>query len=715
MSTTDILFNSPALHSLKRDQLVKLCRVHSLKGSGKNVELIERLKQHARTLPKDSPLSVASRSEEPTTVYDAHTDRDQSTDDGGTDQARGYQMPRPCGVAMESIPEMIEDSSSQGTVSSLRTLDNGGSGEFGTRGSKCAPSFLCHFSLSLNYYFDTASTMSSSIKALASSLGLKRGNSSKSSLAASSSSRSISSVPSTTTPEELAQHSLPCSLFSQANVVSQNGLFTSDLPMQSETARPTPDSIPLPGHSLRPGVPVPPNARLSLGLDGGAPSTASKEQEPTTTIRLISHPFNPPSYANNDPSIGRTPQLKPFKTSFDLVMGSPTNTVSGSGYPGISLWPPEDPNDERESLYPKLSLEFPLTPSATQEDDMDTDADVPIPGSLSFPTPQTPTASTRLEASTKAVEPFIFGSPLPQHKVSNAQFKTAAASVLDEMNKRLQVDGVQGVPMDMIRKLQSGAHADGVKPLLDREVHLMPKASDMTKKFEKMHEEEFRKMEGIDGFSKRRGMLPKNSGDETKRLAIVAKRKSSVVGHGAGRDRFGRRIGGETPGRLTGRVVVPRKKSRVLPGSFEDEDDGGEHGEDEKMEERRVSVGPSDGGDKNLKEDEAGKEEEERKRKEQQAIKRKLELNKAKRRSSVGVAGARGRVSVGRGGVLCEFGFSRSFPSSSQTRIHSETATQTFEIWVLILRQVPCAKCFRSRKDCSSSCRCVFKSTKGCP
>jgi hypothetical protein len=94
-----------------------------------------------------------------------------------------------------------------------------------------------------------------------------------------------------------------------------------------------------------------------------------------------------------------------------------------------------------------------------------------------------------------------------------------------------------------------------------------------------------------------------------------------------------------------------------LPGSFEEEDDGGEHGEDKKMEERKVCVDPSDGGSNNPKEDEVEKEEEERKRKEQQAIKRKLELNKAKRRSSVGVAGARGRVSVGKGGVLCEFGF----------------------------------------------------------
>lgn len=35
MSSNEILFNSPALHSLKRAQLVKICKRHGLKASGK--------------------------------------------------------------------------------------------------------------------------------------------------------------------------------------------------------------------------------------------------------------------------------------------------------------------------------------------------------------------------------------------------------------------------------------------------------------------------------------------------------------------------------------------------------------------------------------------------------------------------------------------------------------------------------------------------------
>ena len=63
--TTRILFNSPALHALKRDQLVKLCKLHSIKATGKNTELVDKLKRHAATLPPGSPLSVATRSEQP--------------------------------------------------------------------------------------------------------------------------------------------------------------------------------------------------------------------------------------------------------------------------------------------------------------------------------------------------------------------------------------------------------------------------------------------------------------------------------------------------------------------------------------------------------------------------------------------------------------------------------------------------------------------------
>lgn len=51
MSTTDILLNSAALHSLKRNQLVSLCKTHGLKGSGKSSELISKLQEYAMNNP----------------------------------------------------------------------------------------------------------------------------------------------------------------------------------------------------------------------------------------------------------------------------------------------------------------------------------------------------------------------------------------------------------------------------------------------------------------------------------------------------------------------------------------------------------------------------------------------------------------------------------------------------------------------------------------
>ncbi len=143
-TTTQILFNSPALHSLKRDQLVRLCKVHSLKANGKNIELIQRLRQHAETLPNDSPLSVAARSEVSETIPNQgiNTSEDDQRPTASLQEQDAFSFqntrPRPSEqweVVMDSIEE-VEENSSQGTVTSQRTV-KGGTGEFGTGGSKC--------------------------------------------------------------------------------------------------------------------------------------------------------------------------------------------------------------------------------------------------------------------------------------------------------------------------------------------------------------------------------------------------------------------------------------------------------------------------------------------------------------------------------------------------------------------------------------------------
>lgn len=133
--TTQILFNSPALHSLKRDQLVKLCKIHALKANGKNVEIIDRLKAHALTLPSSDPLSIATRSEDPRDSLDS-----DDVDMEPPSPSFGHSnMPRPSEqweVVMDDIEEVEGEGSQPGTLTSLKTV-SGAAGEFGTAGSKC--------------------------------------------------------------------------------------------------------------------------------------------------------------------------------------------------------------------------------------------------------------------------------------------------------------------------------------------------------------------------------------------------------------------------------------------------------------------------------------------------------------------------------------------------------------------------------------------------
>ena len=147
-STTQILFNSPALHSLKREQLQKLCKIHSIKATGKNVELIEKLKQHALTLPRDAPLSIATRSEGTPSPLNTNEVLELGDPPGPS-----YERSRPSEqweVVMDSIDEIEEASSVQGSLNSLKTIGkNQFAGEFGTTGGSMCTFLLSRVSPSL--------------------------------------------------------------------------------------------------------------------------------------------------------------------------------------------------------------------------------------------------------------------------------------------------------------------------------------------------------------------------------------------------------------------------------------------------------------------------------------------------------------------------------------------------------------------------------------
>lgn len=135
MSHNQILFNSPALHSLKRGQLVKLCKMHSLKANGKNTELIERLKRRAAELPAGA-VNFQWRDS------DDEGDADMDSDDADNDNEIMTPNPfreviqRPSEqweIVMDNIQEVEEQG--VGTLASGRNLRTPGR-EFGTGGSK---------------------------------------------------------------------------------------------------------------------------------------------------------------------------------------------------------------------------------------------------------------------------------------------------------------------------------------------------------------------------------------------------------------------------------------------------------------------------------------------------------------------------------------------------------------------------------------------------
>ncbi|KAJ8082228.1 hypothetical protein PM082_008075 [Marasmius tenuissimus] len=569
-TTTEILFNSPALHSLKRDQLVKLCKIHSIKASGKNVELIAKLKAVAETLPKDSALSIAARSEE---------EPDEDADEDGDQK-------------MDTIAELGGGSSSQGTLASHR------SGEFGTTSSKGTMS--------------TSSSVTSSIKALASSFGLKRNMTTKSTLSTVSSASTLPPLPVFPKPanypgnDELDRYAKPYSAIPEPSPSSKPKLdnFAPDsIPSAEHLAKfdfnNAAEPEPLPGHILRPGAPAPSNARLSLGQTPATPG-GKRKSGATTTIRLIA---NQMSDGDDLPSVFNwggqhdgpaTPQLKPFKTTFDLVMGSPSA--------------------EGQRIYPALPMDDLIygSPSvkASKEDKQS------LPGGM--PT----SASTSTSNPTSALSPppnepkFVFGSPDPRKRpsVTNEDFRATASSVLDEINKRLQKEGVETINSNITTTFRPGMVNEDGSP---RAVKPLPRGRGaVTDRFDRMHEKQFAKMEGIGGYVDRKATASASTGAPV----VGRKRKSSVLGPADGDS-----------------GLVGKKKSKpAVPGGFGDEEDDDEDAEEERGGKKaRVEFAEDERDVEELQ------EEQERLRREREAVKRKLAMNRERRRSS-------GRPSVGR-------------------------------------------------------------------
>ncbi|KAF8909670.1 hypothetical protein CPB84DRAFT_1743704 [Gymnopilus junonius] len=634
-----ILFNSPALHSLKREQLVKLCKIHSIKASGKNVELIQKLRQHAQTLPKDSPLSIAARSEEhgpiPAQALSEREEQEREIED----DAASYQSSRPprpseqWEMVMDSIIEEAEEELSQGTLSSQRTLNyNGSAGEFGTGSSKC----------------------------------LKRTQTGSKSTFSSTSSKGSSVFPPPPSiqelaADELAQMSTPYSCLPEPTYLPQTDHFTcsmqaigspsaaippiwtpkscqATLSAQASPHRPMPASV-WDWVWVQPRLPLRVNLSPRQLLDSlGTPF------RPTTTLQL----WYPPA--------------ETFKTTFEITFGTPG--PNEGIYPTLTF----------DDLPPTVEVKSTGTPARPPTTASGSGAasyageDVAMPGSL-IPTSTLATPS-KSKSTSNPPSPFVFGTP--QHKVTDNQFRAAAAAVLEEMNSKLREDGVDEITTDIISKL----HPDAAKNKAlssPRQIKPLPgsKRGEISEKFEKMHQEEFRKMEGIDEVVRKRAersspvkKAPRMTrGEEEEKVVVGKKRKSSVLARDEGPKR---------PSVLAGRAsntrVISagrRAKANVLPGAFDFDDDVDDDDDPDSSEaEAEMRGGKRPKMDLEFVPPTAAEEPEEiqKKRvqleKEKEAIRKKLDANRARRRSSAlhgqghGVLAPRksaaGRPSVGR-------------------------------------------------------------------
>ena len=223
------------------------------------------------------------------------------------------------------------------------------------------------------------------------------------------------------------------------------------------------------------------------------------------------------------------------------------------------------------------------------------------------------------------------------------QFSSVAASVLEEMNKRLREEGVEELSGDVIDKL----HPSSAAGVSSREIKPLPgsakKSNETVQKFNKLHQKEVAKMEGIDAFVRRRTQQQA----QTEAAAAGKKRKSSVFESDRKRPSVvpKQRVASNT----NTRVISASR--RAIPGSFGvDDDDDDSHTEAEKERSgKRVKVDPE------APPVVAGEDREKQKEDERESNRRKLEAARNRRRSSlaqarqggVGTSAVKPRVSAG--------------------------------------------------------------------
>ena len=370
---------------------------------------------------------------------------------------------------------------------------------------------------------------------------------------------------------------------------------------------------PLPGNPSLPGQLAPTNARMSLTI---APTT--------TTIRLVTTPF-----ASTSSVIDTPPKLKPFQTSFDIILGSPQSTAP--------RWPASPQNTP--SIYPPIPYDL-LSPTKPVEKTGSQDNGVLTPHEpdIFSPVPGEKTSSKLFPNTPSRPEPFQFGSPLPKNRLSNQDFGKAASSVLDEMNRRLGLAGDEKVGMSLLEnrgkfKIDPVPVTSVAKPDLFG--------------FDKAHEEVFAKMDSIaTHYAAKRGAnqtSTTNPQPSAKGNVVpgTKKRKSTAPGVDSKQPEGSKRAS------TANTRVVNNGSKKVLPGGFGEDDEEEEDPEENRRMSKRPRVHLAHPAPASELSEEALKEEEEsKKQKEIEAVRRRADTRRSSHVSGIGPRKSVGRPSL---------------------------------------------------------------------
>jgi hypothetical protein len=217
---------------------------------------------------------------------------------------------------------------------------------------------------------------------------------------------------------------------------------------------------------------------------------------------------------------------------------------------------------------------------------------------------------------------------------------------LEEMNARLRTEGIDEIGVDIISKLHPARECTSTT---QRDIRPIPtsKRGEITSRFDEVHQQEFTKMEGIDDTCRKRQpqrqeLQPAEKTNDKGSVFVGRKRKSSVLEQDSRPKRPS--VFAHKARVSTTRVISTGRRSKVIPGGF-DLDNEDEEAPDDSRAGKRVRM---DSGSLTTNEDSKRKEDERglQLEKEKEAIKKKLEANRARRRSSA----AAGRKSLGRNG-----------------------------------------------------------------